>query len=80
MNSTKRKVVDSVFKNHKLCFIDIGTYRVIPVQICSLCVDFWPPKLWSRIRAPQNSVRIKPPLALMLSLNFSFPRSVVFEL
>ena len=56
MNITKRKVVDRVLKNHKPFFINIGTYRNIPVQICPLFAAFRILKLRSRDRAYPNSV------------------------
>ena len=59
MNITKRKVVDSVLKNHKPFLINIGNYRDILVQIRQLFAHFWPVKFWSHDRMPPNSVCIK---------------------
>ena len=56
---TKRKVVDSVFKNHKPFFINIGNYRDISVQIRQLFADFGSVKFWSRDRETPNFVCIK---------------------
>ena len=47
---TKRKVVDSVLKNHKPFFINIGNYRDISVQIRQLFANFRSVKFWSRDR------------------------------
>ena len=55
----QKKVVDSVLKNHKSFFINIGNYRVISVQIRLLFAHFRLVKFWSRDRAPLNSVCIK---------------------
>ena len=41
MNITKRKAVDSVLKNHKSFFINIGNYRDISVQNFPLSAHFW---------------------------------------
>ena len=38
---TKKKVVDSVFKNQKTFFIKIGNYQDISVHIPSLFANFW---------------------------------------
>ena len=64
------------------CVLDStsGTYRDIPGQIFPLFVDFCPLKTWSRNQASPNSILIKPLLALMFFLNFSFPLVVVLGL
>ena len=80
MNITKRKPVDSVLKNHKPFFINIGNYRDISVQNRPLSAHFWPVKFWSRDRAPPNLVCIKHLQAPTLCPNFSFARQVVLEL
>ena len=69
-----------MFKIHKFCFINIGTYRIIPVQICPLYANFGPLKARSCDWVPPNLVHLKPPFARMLCSNFSFLRQVVFEL
>ena len=56
MNITKKKAVDSVLKNHKPFFINIGDYRDISVQNRPLLAHFRPVKFWSRDRAPPNLV------------------------
>ena len=56
MNITKRKTVDSVLKNRKPFFINIGNYRDILVQNRPLSAYFWPVKFWSQDRAPPNLV------------------------
>ena len=77
MNITKQKVVDSVFKNYKSFFINIGNYRDISVQTRQLFTRFLPVKFWSRERTPPNSVCIKHLQAPILCPNFSFARQVV---
>ena len=59
MNITKRKPVDSVLKNHKPFFINIGKYRDILVQNHSLSAHFWAVKFWSRDWVPPNLVCVK---------------------
>ena len=44
-----RKVVDSVFKNHKLFYINIGTYGDILVQMYSIFINIQPLNLRSRV-------------------------------
>ena len=80
MNITKRKAVDSVLKNHKPFFINIGNYRDILVQNSTLSAHFWPVKFWSSNGAPPKLVCIKHLLAHTLSPNFRFARQVVLEL
>ena len=58
MNITKRKVVDSVLKNHKPFFVNIGADRDISLQTRQLFVHFRPVKFCSRDRAPPNKTGI----------------------
>ena len=51
---TKKKVVDSMFKNRKSFFINIDNYRDISIKIRQLFDHFRPVKLRSRDRAPPN--------------------------
>ena len=53
MNITK-KVFDSVLKNYKPFFINIGNYRNILIQIRQIFAHFRPVKFWSRDGAPQT--------------------------
>ena len=77
MNMTMRKTVSSVFKNHKIFVINMGSYRDVPVQNCPLLADFWPLKSQSRDWAPSNLVGIQPLSAPMLQSNFSIPRPAI---
>ena len=77
MNITKRKVIDSVLKNHKPFFIKIGIYRDISVQVRQLFAHFRPVKFWLRDLVPLSSVCTK---TAKLCSNFNFSRQVVFEL
>ena len=49
---SKRKVIDSEPKNHKLFFINIGNYRDISVQNRQLFTHSQPVTFWSRDQAP----------------------------
>ena len=55
----QKKVVDSVLKNYKPFFINMGYYRDISVQIRQLFAHFLRAKFWSRDSEPPNSVCIK---------------------
>ena len=52
----QKKVVDTMLKNHKPFFINIGNYRDMSVQLHQLFAHFRPVKFWSRDRTPLNSV------------------------
>ena len=54
MNITLRKVVGSMFKNHKPFFINIGNHRDMSVQTRQHFAHFCPVKFWSRDRVPQT--------------------------
>ena len=56
MKITKRKVVESVLKNHKSFSIKIDIYRDISVQNRPLSAHFRPVTFWSSDRVPPNSV------------------------
>ena len=73
MNMTMRKVVSSMFEQHKLFFIDVGSYRDIPLQNCPLFSDFRPLKSQSRDWAPPNLMCIQSPTAPTLCSNFIVP-------
>ena len=51
---TKKKVVDSVLKNHKPFSIKIDNHRDISVQIRQLFAHFRPATFWSRNRRLQT--------------------------
>ena len=59
MNITNGKAGDSVLKNYKPFFINIGNYRDISVQNRLLSAHFGPEKFWSRNWAPPNLVCIE---------------------
>ena len=53
------KVVDSILKNHKPFFINIGNYRDISVQIRQVSAHFRPVKFWSRDGRSQTRFALK---------------------
>ena len=80
MNTTKRKVVDRVFKNHKPLFINISDYRDISVQIRPLFANFLLVKRRFQDQAPSNLDSHQAFISTQVASKYSFARQVVFEL